>query len=94
MKITIILNGTDTNPFLKYGLLMNPFPAIPKRQYAAVNLALARLAAEPLSGPDDIRRILEPVVTGAAGEQLIAACCEMFKKGERVEFDVTYPDKG
>lgn len=92
MKVLISLNGTDKNPYTKMGFKRNPFPAIPDARYAAVNDALARLGSECLTGPDDIRRILAPVVAGKSGDQLVEHCCERFKLGSLVTFHVTFPE--
>lgn len=81
--ITVKLNGTDTNPYHKLGLRMNPFPS----QYETSD-GLRFLAATPISKEDPeghIRRAL----TGFSSE-FINLCVKLYKPNEMVSFQVEW----
>jgi hypothetical protein len=86
MVITVTLNGTSENPYHKLGMRRNPFPQIARAEFNAADRMLAQLDAEPLNGPEDIRRIL-----AGCDADFIELCCKQFKKGERVRFLVYWP---
>lgn len=87
MKFTVILNGTDVNPYHALGLTQNPFPQIPKYEYASELQHLAILGAEPIPDTDYIRKHLK-----GWSNEFIKLCCKEFKKGQIVRFDVESPD--
>lgn len=86
MKVTVKLNGTDTNPFEAYGLARNPFPRL-ATENAAFDRLLAKLAADPIRDADHLRAVL----TGCTAE-FIDVCLAKYRKGEIVQFNVTFPD--
>ena len=86
MKIKILLNGTDTNPWHKYGLRQNPFPIIAKAEFMDC-LLLGKLGADPIQSVEYIRETLK-----GFSNELVDLCCEQFKKGEMVSFYVEWPD--
>jgi hypothetical protein len=86
MQIRVTLNGSPTNPWHQYGLKANPFPQIPKAEFRTANEMLQRLDSDPLTSTDDIRRILD-----GCDSEFVDLCCRVFKPGERISFDVTWP---
>lgn len=85
MRITVKLNGTDENPYAKYGLKCNPFPQIGLDEFRGANALLADLAANPIKDLDDLRNRLK----GCTGE-FIDLCCQRFEKGKTVEFQIDF----
>lgn len=85
MTFEIVLNGTDTNPFLAYGVRQNPFSQIADARYSAYMLHLQHLGGDPIPDSDYIRRHLH----GYSAE-FVELCCQQFRKGEMVRFTVTF----
>jgi len=85
MKLEVVLNGTDTNPYHKLGLTQNPFPQLGKAQYDQHVLALQSLGGNPIPDTDYIRKVLK----GWSAE-FVDLCCKTFRKGEMVKFTVTF----
>lgn len=56
------INGTDANPFERYGLSQNPFSSIGKYEYDRVAIALNSLGGEPIKAKDDFFQRLRPHV--------------------------------
>jgi hypothetical protein len=90
MKLTLVvtINGTDTNPHLRYGLRVNPFPQLGKAEYTAAERQVASLDGDPVLGPEDIRARL-----AGFSEEFIKLCCDRFQPGKRVRFLVTFPEE-
>lgn len=89
MRVTITLNGTDTNPWEKLGLKQNPFPAIPKAEYGIANAFIAELDSKPIERAWD----LESRCKGAlCSEEFMAMCLARYQPGERVRFTIEFPD--
>lgn len=86
MKVRITLNGTDENPWHRYGLKCNPFPQIPKAEATEANRILQALDSEPIADVADLRRRLE-----GCTPEFIELCIAQFKPGERVRFVVEFP---
>lgn len=88
MKVTITLNGTTENPFAKYGLKCNPFPAIadasPRYDYA--NKLISRLAM-PITDKAELKSLMQ-----GCSEDLIELCLSKFTPGEIVRFRIEFPD--
>lgn len=85
-RITVRLNGTDKNPHAAFGMRCNPFPQIADYELMPVQRKLAELGGEPIRDCDDIRQRLagfEP--------SFIEGCCQRFRPGEMVTFDITFP---
>ncbi len=87
MKFEVVLNGTDKNPFHRFGLSQNPFPQVAKYEVAPHLLHLQKLGGDPIPDEDYIRRHLE-----GWSPEFIEGCCQRFRKGELVKFIVTFPD--
>jgi hypothetical protein len=81
MKIKITINGTDTNPHLRYGLIQNPFPQIAKAEYNWLDTAINSLAGDPVKDVADIRRRLR-----GCSEEFINLVCNKYVPGEKVTF--------
>jgi hypothetical protein len=86
MIFTMRLNGTDENPFHKMGLTQNPFPQIAKAEYMPQMHAINELAANPIKDVDDLRARMKDLFT----DEFIEGCVARFKKGEYVEFEVSF----
>jgi hypothetical protein len=86
MQLHVTLNGTDKNPYARWGLKHNPFPQIPKAELGAAMMQLNSLGGEPLQGEDDIRERLK-----GWDDEFIDACLYHFKPGEYVRFTVSFP---
>ena len=87
VRFTVTLNGTDKNPFEIYGVKQNPFPQVARYEYTALNQLLANLAAEPIRDTDHLRERMK-----GADPKFIDGCCERFRKGEVVKFDIQFPE--
>lgn len=85
--LTIKLNGTEENPYHKYGLTRNPFPQIGKYEWSHVDHLLANLEAEPIKDDLDLRDRLK-----GCDPDFIQVCCERFQKGKMVVFELTFPE--
>lgn len=77
MKLTVKLNGTDSNPFAQWGMTQNPFPQIADYKYAAACLQLQKLGGDPIPNTDYIREVLE-----GFDPSFVDLCCAKFKLGE------------
>jgi hypothetical protein len=87
ITLRVALNGTDENPFHHMGLTQNPFPQLGRYEYDRQCLHLAALGGEPIPDADHIRKHLagwEP--------EFVELCCERFRKGVYVTFDVEWPE--
>ena len=84
-KFTVRLNGTDKNPWNKYGLTQNPFPQIGKAEFNTGESAVRALDGEPIKGPNDIRERLKGFTP-----EFIQLCIDNFKPGERTAFEVIF----
>lgn len=85
ITFTVRLNGTDTNPFEKMGLTQNPFPQIAEYEFAGGCLQLQKLGGPPIPDTNYIREVLN-----GFSEEFIEGCCQRFKKGEMVTFNVYF----
>lgn len=81
----VSLNGTDANPYHKQGLTQNPFPQFAEHGYDAQCLHLQKLGGDPIPNKQYIRDHLE-----GWDKEFVDLCCKLFKKGEYVEFNVTW----
>jgi hypothetical protein len=87
MKVQIILNGTEENPWHELGLRANPFPGIPKWEAAGANAVLRALDSEPIVDESDLRSRLE-----GCTPEFIEGCVERFEPGKRVKFIIEFPN--
>lgn len=85
--LLVQLNGTDENPYHKWGLRQNPFPQIARYETLGAVLNMQKLGGDPIPDVQYIRDTLrgyEP--------EFIELCCSRYKKGEYVQFKVEFPD--
>jgi hypothetical protein len=87
IQFTVRLNGTDTNPFLQFGLSQNPFTQLSDAKYDAALRQLGKLGAEPIPDTDHIRRHLV-----GFSEEFVNLCCARFQKGKMIEFEVYFDE--
>ena len=87
MKLKVALNGTDKNPFHKWGLKQNPFPQIGKYEYDRQCRHLQALGGDPIPDTDYIRNHLK-----GWSDEFVEVCCEEFRKGEYVTFTVEWKE--
>lgn len=86
VPLRVTLNGTNVNPFLRYGLTCNPFPQISKHELMPAMVQLSKLAAEPIPTYGYELHIRE-TLTGWSDE-FVQLCVENFVPGERRTFTV------
>lgn len=58
MLITIRINGTDTNPWHRFGLTRNPFPQVGLREWDSFDRFLAELGAKPMPTTEALNKFL------------------------------------
>jgi hypothetical protein len=86
IELNVTINGTDMNPWHRFGLRQNPFPQIGKAEYAAGERKLASLDGDPVRTADDIRERL----SGFAPE-FIEGVIQRWQPGHRVRFKIVFP---
>lgn len=86
MSVTVSINGTDENPFARWGLRCNPFPQIAEAEFVTGCMRLNELAAGPVRSTGQIRQIL----AGFSAE-FVELACEKYKPSERVTYVVEFP---
>lgn len=87
VRVTVRLNGTDENPYHRWGLTQNPFPQIARTEYAALDRLLNNLAAEPIRDEAHLRERMR-----GADQAFVDECCRRFRKGAIAEFVLEFPD--
>ena len=87
--IVVILNGSDRNPWHRFGLKANPFPIVARAEAATLNRVLRSLDAEPIRDEHDLRARL-----AGCTPEFIEGCVRRFVPGERVSFTITWPNMG
>lgn len=87
-RLKVVLNGTDTNPYARWGLKQNPFPQLGKAEYDRAERAINSLGGEPIKDEADIRQRLRGFKA-----DFVNLCVRNFKKGATVTFYVTFPKK-
>jgi hypothetical protein len=90
MKFKVALNGTDTNPWLKFGLTQNPFPQLGKYEYDRACLQMQKLGG-PSIPHEWAEQYIREILKGFS-EEFVDLCVRQFKPGEYVEFDVYFPE--
>lgn len=86
MKLKIVLNGTDVNPWHRLGLTQNPFPQLGRCEYDAACLVVQSLGGDPIPDTDYIRNKLR-----SFDKEFVDLLCSQFRKGEIVRFTVEFP---
>ena len=79
------INGTDTNPYNKWGLEQNPFPQHGKYELQRHDLALQSLGGPPIRRAEDIRTRLRGLFT----TQFIESVVARYQPGKIVHCTVT-----
>lgn len=79
--VTVTINGTEQNPYEKFGLKRNPF----SKGHVAT---LDKLRTGPIRTTAQIREILK-----GFSEEFILLCCQQSIPGEVVKFSVNWPDR-
>jgi len=88
LTIEVRINGTAVNPWHSLGLTQNPFPSLGKIEYDRGCLRLQGLDGDPVPDTGYIRAYLK----GYVSDEMIELCCKQFKKGERVQFKVSFKE--
>lgn len=86
ITLRVVLNGTNENPWHKFGLKQNPFPQLASAEYAQQALHLQKLGADPIPNVEYIREHLK-----GWHPDFVDLCCKMYKPGELVRFQVEFP---
>ena len=86
IELNVTINGTDINPWHRFGLRQNPFPQTGKAEYAAGERQLASLDGDPVRTAGDIRERL----AGFAPE-FVEGVIQRWQPGRRVRFKVVFP---
>lgn len=86
--LTVSINGTDKNPWHRFGLTQNPFPQLARVETDAGEQQIASLDGDPVTSVEDIRTRL-----AGFSEEFITLCVAQWQPGVRVRFAVTFPDR-
>jgi hypothetical protein len=86
LTLRVTLNGTDANPWHRFGLKLNPFPQIARAELTGAMRQLASLDGDPIRDEADLRARLR-----GWSEEFIEACLANFKPGKRTRFVVSFP---
>ena len=88
----VTLNGTETNPYHKMGLKINPFPILGRAQYNDTPIRL--LGANPIS--EEAKRLgisptdyIKGVLQGFS-QEFVDLCCDRYRPGKLVKFEVSF----
>jgi len=87
-KLTVYLNGTDTNPFQKWGLRQNPFPQLARAETDIFEHRLNKLGGDPIPR-DRPEAYIREVLAGFSTE-FIDLCVAKYRPGEMVQFVVHF----
>ena len=88
IELNVTVNGTDTNPWHRFGLRQNPFPQTGKAEYAAGERQLASLDGDPVRTSDDIRERL-----AGFDPKFVEGVIRRWQPGRRVSFKVMFPSR-
>ena len=86
IELNVTINGTDMNPWHRFGLRQNPFPQIGKAEYAAGERKLASLDGNPVRTADDIRERL-----AGFDPAFVEGVIQRWQPGRRVRFKIVFP---
>jgi hypothetical protein len=86
IELNVTINGTDMNPWHRFGLRQNPFLQTGKAEYAAGERQLASLDGDPVRTADDIRQRL-----AGFGPEFIEGVIQRWQPGRRVRFKIVFP---
>jgi hypothetical protein len=86
IELNVTINGTDMNPWHRFGLRQNPFPQTGKAEYAAGERRLASLDGDPVRTADDIRDRL-----AGFDPEFVEGVIQRWQPGRRVRFKIVFP---
>jgi hypothetical protein len=86
IELNVTINGTDMNPWHRFGLRQNPFPQIGKAEYAAGERQLASLDGDPVRAAEDIRERL-----AGFDPEFVEGVIRRWQPGRRVTFKIVFP---
>ena len=86
IELNVTVNGTDMNPWHRFGLRQNPFPQTGKAEYAAGERKLASLDGDPVRTADDIRERL-----AGFDPEFVEGVIQRWQPGHRVRFKIVFP---
>jgi hypothetical protein len=86
IELNVTINGTDINPWHRFGLRQNPFPQTGKAEYAAGESKLASLDGDPVRTADDIRERL-----AGFDPEFVKGVIQRWQPGRRVRFKIVFP---
>lgn len=86
--LMVALNGTNVNPFHRFGLTQNPFPQTGRAEEDALCLALQKLGGDPIPNVAYIRTTLL-----GFHPEFVGLCCALFEPGKVVEFGIVWEEK-
>src|ERR1039457_1326514 len=86
IELNVTINGTDMNPWHRFGLRQNPFPQTGKAEYAAGERKLASLDGDPVRTADDIRERL-----AGFDPEFVEGVIQRWQPGHRVRFKIVFP---
>lgn len=90
MKLKVQLNGTDANPWHRYGLRCNPFPQTGDARYDGACMRLQELGGDPI--PQEIaEKYIRTQLEGFAPE-FVDLVLGRYVPGEMIEFEVAFPE--
>ena len=85
MELEVVLNGTNENPYHKFGLKQNPFSQLADARFDPYVLKLQSLGAEPIKDVQHIRKML-----AGWSQEFVDLCCQKFEPGKMVRFKVSF----
>jgi hypothetical protein len=88
-SIIVSLNGTDTNPFHKYGLTQNPFGQLNTAETDDAERRLNSLGGDPIPA-ENAEGYIREKLTGFSPE-FVDLCVKYFRAGKMVKFKVKWP---
>ena len=84
VTFVVELNGTDENPYHRFGVTQNPFP-LGDAEYDAAYRIVQSLGGDPIPDIDYIKRKLQ-----GFSQEFVDLCCRKFEKGKMVRFGVSF----
>lgn len=89
-SLVVTINGTNKNPWNRWGLKCNPFPQTGKAEFWKWDQVLQALDSDPIKDLGELKERLRPFV-GPEAQEFVDLCCQQFRPGERVSFEVRFP---
>ena len=89
-SLTVVLNGTDTNPYHAFNLTQNPFPQISRMENSAACLRLQSLGGDPIPHATAAQYIGERLK--GFSEEFIYLVVGHFVPGKMIKFEVYWDE--